>query len=73
MQSFRRGIMVRAWRFAIPANTRRWPNVGLTLGQRRRRWADVSPTLGQRLVFAEKNDVSTRRRVVSNPTWCSIF
>ena len=35
-----------------PANTRRWPNVGLMLGQRRRRWANVSPTLGQHLVFA---------------------
>ena len=35
-----------------PANTRRWPNVGLTLGQRRRRWANVSPTFDQRLVFA---------------------
>ena len=31
-----------------PANTRRWPNVALALGQRRRRWANVSPTLGQR-------------------------
>ena len=36
----------------IPANTRRWPNVGLMLAQRRRRWANVSPTLGQQLVFA---------------------
>ena len=32
---------------------RRWPSVGLMLGQRRRRWASVSTTLGQRLVFAK--------------------
>ena len=38
--------------FHIPANTRRWPNVGLMLGQRRRRWANISPTLGQCIVFA---------------------
>ena len=35
-----------------PANTRRWTNVGLMLGQRRRRWANINPTLVQRLVFA---------------------
>ena len=35
-----------------PANMRRWPNVGLQLGQRRRRWANCKPTLGQRLMFA---------------------
>ena len=35
-----------------PENTRRWPNAGLMLAQRRRRWANISPTLGQRLVFA---------------------
>ena len=33
-------------------NTRRWPNVGQMLGQRLRWWANISPTLGQRLVFA---------------------
>ena len=37
---------------AFPANTRRWANVELTLGQRRRRWANDSPTLAQRIVFA---------------------
>ena len=42
------------WSHHIPANTSCWPNVGLTLGQRRRRWANVSPTLDQRLVFAVK-------------------
>ena len=31
---------------------RRWPNVGIVLGQRRRRWANSIPTLGQRLMFA---------------------
>ena len=40
--------------YANPANTRRWPNVGLMLGQRRRRWANVCPTFVQRLVFAGK-------------------
>ena len=45
---------------ANPANTRRWPNVGLLLGQRRRRWPNSKPTLGQRLIFAGKrcrNDI----------------
>ena len=31
---------------------RRWPKVGLLLGQRRRRWASCSPTLGQRIMSA---------------------
>ena len=35
-----------------PANTRRWPNVGLILAHRLRRWPNLSPTLSQRLVFA---------------------
>ena len=35
-----------------PANTRRWTNVGLMLGQRRRRWANINTTLVQCLVFA---------------------
>ena len=38
----------------FPANMRRWPNVGLLLGQRRRRWANSKSTLGQRLMFAGK-------------------
>ena len=37
---------------AYPANTKRWPNVGLTLAHRLRRWPNISPTLGQGLVFA---------------------
>ena len=35
-----------------PANTTRWPNVGLMLGQRCRQWANISSTLGQRVMFA---------------------
>ena len=35
-----------------PANTRRSPDVGTTLGQRRRRWPNVVPTLGKCFVFA---------------------
>ena len=35
-----------------PANTRRWTNAVLMLGQRRRRWANINTTLGHRLVFA---------------------
>ena len=33
------------------ADTLRWPNVGLMLGQRRRRWAHINPALGQRNVY----------------------
>ena len=33
---------------SLPADTRRWINVGLTLDQRRRRWTNVKPTLIQR-------------------------
>ena len=35
-----------------PANTRRWSNAGVILGQRRRQWANINPALGQRLVLA---------------------
>ena len=35
-----------------PANTRRWPNADLMLGQRRRRWTNIKSALGHRLVFA---------------------
>ena len=46
-------MCVASERHAIsPTNTRRWPNVGLTLAQRLRRWANISPTLGPRLVFS---------------------
>ena len=37
-----------------PANTRRWINGVLTLGQRRRRWPNVKTPLIQRPVFAER-------------------
>ena len=33
------------------ANTRRWPGVGIMLGQRRRRWTNIIPELCQRLFF----------------------
>ena len=36
----------------FPVNMRRWPNIGLLLGQRRRRWTNSKPTLGQRFRFA---------------------
>ena len=38
--------IARACHPANPANTRRLPNVGLMLGQRRRRWTNIKPTLG---------------------------
>ena len=38
------------WDASVPANTRRWPNVGLLVGQRRRRWPNGNPELGQGLV-----------------------
>ena len=41
-----------------PADTRRWPNVGSMLGQRRRRWPSIKPTLGQRLVSAGKQKLN---------------
>ena len=40
------------------ANTTRWPNVGLMLGQRRRRWANISPTVGQRVCWDDANTVN---------------
>ena len=36
----------------VLTNMRRWPNVGLLLGQRRRRWANSKTKLDQRLMFA---------------------
>ena len=38
-------------RWMIPANTRRWVDAGLMLGQRRRRWANLKSALAQRHVF----------------------
>ena len=37
--------------FTVPANTRRSPNVGSLLGQRRRRCANIESTLSEGLVF----------------------
>ena len=36
----------------VPANTRRSPNVGTMLDQRRRRWSNIVPTLGECFRFA---------------------
>ena len=41
----------------LPANTRRRPNVGLTLDRRRRRRANINPTSGQRIVFARESSL----------------
>ena len=38
--------------YAVPANMRRWLNVGLLSEQRRRRRASSKSTLGHRLMFA---------------------
>ena len=38
-------------RAALPANTKRSPNIDTVLGQRRRRWANIVPTLAERLGF----------------------
>ena len=46
-----------------PANTRRWPNVGLLLVHRLRHWPNVETTLGQRLVFAGRLILSPRINV----------
>ena len=46
--------VVYFWRQVLhsaPANTRRWTNVGLLLGQRRRRWPNSKPALGRSLVL----------------------
>ena len=36
----------------IPANTKRWPNVGIMLDERCRRWDNIKPAFVQRLVLA---------------------
>ena len=50
----------------LPADTRRWINVGLTLVQRRRRWTSVKPTLMQILesagLFLFISDENTKAR-----------
>ena len=37
----------------VPANTKRWPNVGLLLAHRLRRWPNIDSKSGQCLVFPE--------------------
>ena len=38
-----------------PANTKRWPDVGLLLAHRLCRWTNIKTTLIKRLVFAGNN------------------
>ena len=51
-----------AQRDSKPANTRRWRNVGLLLGQRLRRWHNNKTTLRQNLVFAGTRVCAMLRR-----------
>ena len=51
-----------------PANTKRWSNVGLMLGQRRRRLANFNPTLGQRIMFAGYEATLMMRTICSIQT-----
>ena len=44
-------IHLLVYLFKRPVNTKRWPNAGSMLVQRRRRWTNIEPALGQRLVF----------------------
>ena len=46
----------RRCRHICPADTRRWTNTVLMLGQHQRRWADIITTLVQRLVPARYTD-----------------
>ena len=43
-----------------PANTTRWNNDVLMLGQRRRRWANIKTSLFKRVVFAGETHPATR-------------
>ena len=47
-----RGGVLGLFSLCRPTNTRRSPNVGTMLDQRRRRWSNIVPTLGERLLFA---------------------
>ena len=47
----------------ITENTRRWPNAGLILGQRRRRWLSIKSALGQCLVFVGYRSIPVTRDV----------
>ena len=56
---------------AIPANTRRSPDVGTMLGQRRRRWPLVVTALGDLFVFArmqQHQQMLHKRWLVVGPT-----
>ena len=53
LQGFRSGyVWLRVSSARVPANTRRSPNAGLMLGQRRRRWANIKLALDKLLAFA---------------------
>ena len=52
------------WRWPLggwpPSKQRRWPNVGLIVGERLRRWPNNDPILGQRLVSAGRQPLFTQ-------------
>ena len=50
-----------------PANTRRCPDVGPTLGHRLRRWPSIGPTSGQRLVFAGRPRITKKHVFFAKP------
>ena len=51
----------------VPANTTRWNNDVLKLGQRLRRWPNIKTSLFQRVVFAGVlGDYCTAGDVISN-------
>ena len=52
------------------ANTRRWRNVVLMLGQRRRRCANINTTLRQRFVFAGASGVVLKNWYITDLKLC---
>ena len=50
------------WRSHIPANTTRWNDDVLMLGQRRRRWANNKTSLFQRVVFTGISPAATQNQ-----------
>ena len=56
----------------LSADTSRWANIDLLLGQRRRRWANSKPTLGQRLMFAGLLPCTPDRWRWTNAGWFNI-
>ena len=66
-------ITVKSKLSYIPADTRRWINVGLTLVQRRRRWTNVEPTLIQRIVSAGIGRTHVLTSVKHNLSHCTLI